>query len=203
MRQQLAELTGRDISLKPTGRMYEVNIKADPNDFLDWDKPLSQQSEKARAALNSQQITDALKESYRIIPDQWEQSYIVKTPGGSVGGMTRAEAEKTLMEMRDQASLERSFVDDMAIPMLSKYTGGPDKMAAALREAGIPGIKYLDQGSRGAGEGSSNYVVFDEDLIEILKKYSNPPTASIPSLATGQGEDDPFIQVLHSRYGVQ
>lgn len=39
------------------------------------------------------------------------------------------------------------------------------------REAGIPGIRYLDQGSRGAGEGSRNYVVFDDKLIDILRKY--------------------------------
>jgi hypothetical protein len=38
-------------------------------------------------------------------------------------------------------------------------------------EAGIPGIKYLDQGSRTAGEGSRNYVVFDDKLIDIIKKY--------------------------------
>jgi hypothetical protein len=43
--------------------------------------------------------------------------------------------------------------------------------ATSLRDAGIPGIKYLDQGSRGAGQGSSNYVVFDDKLIDILKRY--------------------------------
>ena len=39
-----------------------------------------------------------------------------------------------------------------------------------LREAGIPGIRYLDQGSRGAGTGTSNFVVFpgEEDLLRIL-----------------------------------
>jgi hypothetical protein len=39
-----------------------------------------------------------------------------------------------------------------------------------LREAGIPGIRYLDQGSRGAGAGTSNFVVFpgEEDLLRIL-----------------------------------
>lgn len=40
-----------------------------------------------------------------------------------------------------------------------------------MRDAGIPGIKYLDQGSRAAGNGSRNYVVFDDKLIDILKKY--------------------------------
>jgi len=40
-----------------------------------------------------------------------------------------------------------------------------------LREAGIPGIRYLDQGSRGTGSGTSNYVVFDPGIIDIVKKY--------------------------------
>lgn len=43
--------------------------------------------------------------------------------------------------------------------------------AAWLKRQGIPGIKYLDQGSRAAGEGTSNYVVFDASTIEILRKY--------------------------------
>ena len=42
----------------------------------------------------------------------------------------------------------------------------------AMRQAGIPGIKYLDAGSRGAGEGSRNYVVFNHDLIDILRRYA-------------------------------
>jgi hypothetical protein len=48
-----------------------------------------------------------------------------------------------------------------------------DKRAAAsaLRERGIPGIKYLDAGSRAAGDGSRNYVVFDDKIVEILRKY--------------------------------
>lgn len=41
-----------------------------------------------------------------------------------------------------------------------------------MQEAGIPGIRYLDQGSRGAGEGTSNFVVFpgNEDMLTILKR---------------------------------
>jgi len=42
----------------------------------------------------------------------------------------------------------------------------------ALRQAGIPGIRYLDGGSRGQGQGSSNYVVFpgNESLLTILER---------------------------------
>lgn len=45
--------------------------------------------------------------------------------------------------------------------------------SANLNDAGIPGIRYLDQGSRGldAGNGTSNYVVFNPQIVDILKKY--------------------------------
>jgi hypothetical protein len=57
------------------------------------------------------------------------------------------------------------------------YTGLGDKVGAAtfLKNQGIPGIRYLDQGSRGgAGQGTSNYVVFDPKIIDILRKYAVP-----------------------------
>lgn len=39
-----------------------------------------------------------------------------------------------------------------------------------LNEAGIPGIRYLDQGSRGAGDGTYNYVVFDDKIPRIVSR---------------------------------
>jgi hypothetical protein len=39
-----------------------------------------------------------------------------------------------------------------------------------LRELGIPGIRYLDQGSRSAGKGSRNYVMFDDQFPEIVSR---------------------------------
>ena len=48
--------------------------------------------------------------------------------------------------------------------------------AERLRRAGIPGIRYLDGGSRGAGTGTSNYVVFpgEEGLLTILERNGVP-----------------------------
>jgi hypothetical protein len=43
-----------------------------------------------------------------------------------------------------------------------------------LLQAGIPGIKYLDEGSRGAGKGTRNYVVFDPSTVKILEENSKP-----------------------------
>lgn len=47
-----------------------------------------------------------------------------------------------------------------------------DKAASlALRDAGIQGIKYLDGSSRGKGDGSYNYVIFDDAAIQIKETF--------------------------------
>lgn len=46
----------------------------------------------------------------------------------------------------------------------------PETMIA-LRDAGIPGVRYFDASSRARGQGTRNYVVFDENLMDIVRKY--------------------------------
>ena len=98
-------------------------LNANPDDFLDWDKPLSEQAPRVRAALEEMRVT----------------------------GETDMQTKARLQDGVDQ-----------------------------MRALGIPGIRYLDAGSRGAGEGTRNYVVFDDKLIEILRRYG-----LLPPLAAG------------------
>jgi hypothetical protein len=57
-------------------------------------------------------------------------------------------------------------------PQAGEQGFGQSLAADRLRQAGIPGIRYLDGGSRGAGAGTSNYVVFpgNENLLKILSR---------------------------------
>ena len=52
----------------------------------------------------------------------------------------------------------------------------PDAASENLRRLGIPGIRYLDGGSRGTGAGTSNFVVFpgNEGLLNILERNGQP-----------------------------
>ena len=43
-----------------------------------------------------------------------------------------------------------------------------------LHKQGIPGIRYLDGGSRSNGAGTSNFVAFDPELIRILERNGIP-----------------------------
>lgn len=48
-----------------------------------------------------------------------------------------------------------------------RYRGEASKM---LNSLGIKGIRYLDGSSRGAGEGTQNFVVFDDKIIKMLER---------------------------------
>jgi hypothetical protein len=63
------------------------------------------------------------------------------------------------------------------IKIMSSRGAGMQGVSEQLREAGVPGIKYLDQGSRTEGEGSRNYVVFDDKHLQITHKNGKPINA--------------------------
>jgi hypothetical protein len=127
------------------GGLYEVQINADPNTFLDWDAPLSGQSQQVRDAVAPLITPERLAiEGYsdpRVITDLWSD------PSGNMVYRNGPLAGKDSM-------------------MTS-----PAEASAALRDQGVPGIRYLDAGSRAAGDGSRNFVVFDDSLIQILRRY--------------------------------
>jgi len=125
---------------KRSGALYEVNIKANPEDFLDWDKPLSEQPQKVRDAFKHR--IEALREL-----------------GASIG------------KDPDGATLEQIAHPTVQLDEVDWNRGLRQQAADFMRESGIPGIKYFDVMSRNAGEGSRNYVVFDENLIGIVRKY--------------------------------
>jgi hypothetical protein len=63
-----------------------------------------------------------------------------------------------------------------AYQTLANAVGGPNNASALLRQQGIPGIRYLDQASRGVGQGTSNFVIFprEEELLRILERNGIP-----------------------------
>jgi hypothetical protein len=127
----LEKLKSGDATLPPRGHMYEVNIDADPEQFIHWDKPLREQPPAVQALLG------------HVDPSQ---------PIGAV--------------------LKRAYGNEMhGGDLLGKPTATPEEITHALRDAGIPGVRYRDKGDRGVGEGSYNFVVFDPATMEIIRRY--------------------------------
>lgn len=125
--------------------------------MLDWDKPLSQQAPGVQKALESLGYKyDA--QAMRSFTDELAAA----------------------LEGTGPATLSKMPRDPMGsdIARGGGLFDGPAQVAKAkaLREAGIPGLRYLDGGSRAGGAGTSNYVVFpgNEDLLKILERNGIP-----------------------------
>jgi hypothetical protein len=54
--------------------------------------------------------------------------------------------------------------------LISSRFNSAKQASEALNKMGIKGIKYLDQGSRGVGEGTRNFVLFDPSIAKIVGK---------------------------------
>jgi hypothetical protein len=76
------------------------------------------------------------------------------------------------------------ILSDIAEQIAGNRKAGAVEAASRLREAGIPGIQYLDAGSRAAGDGTRNYVMFDDKLIDILRRYGIAGTLGGGAAAT-------------------
>jgi hypothetical protein len=68
-------------------------------------------------------------------------------------------------------------LEDLGGDLIAAVRGKTPAGAAAIKQAGIPGIRYLDEGSRGYGQGTSNFVVFPgmEDILRIEQINGMPP----------------------------
>lgn len=63
--------------------------------------------------------------------------------------------------------------DDMRGIEMKKMLNSPEAVSK-LNALGVKGIRYLDGGSRGAGQGTSNYVIFDDKLVRIDERNGQP-----------------------------
>lgn len=188
--QSAAEVHAQKVvdAIPEAGRMYEVNIHADPADFLDWDKPLSQQSEKVRDLLGSR-LPDV--RPVRLGNGQFGVTRVGPDGSGKIVVGIQGETPEAAVSQYTGSRLYEDLADSADAKARGSMPYSQRKISAAetMRKAGIPGIKYLDQGSRAAGEGSRNYVVFDDAIVEILKKYGLVPPMLAPMAMGGQSQE--------------
>ena len=139
------------------GNLYKVDIDVKDEDLLDWDKPLSEQSEKVQAILKQAALNLANDDSF--LDRDLQALEVARTGKGKplTGSDVYADIQEAL-ESRDSKAA-------------SEY----------LLATGIPGIRYLDGTSRKQGQGTYNYVVFDENLITILDKNDKPVADELPT----------------------
>ena len=161
----LRSLQESGLQLVPGGNMYEVRLNARPREFLDWDLPLSQQSKEVQESLT--------RFGLRADP-QAARAY-----DDALLGALESDKPVTLPKMpRDPLGSE---IYQRELRM------APEEASQALMNAGIPGTRYLDQGSRGVG-GTYNYAVFDPEIVDILRRYGLLGTVGAGAAMAGAQE---------------
>ena len=158
------------------GHVYESSIQwpnvkreaVDPlgeHHLLDWDKSLNNQSDYIKNTLNS----------YK-----------------ELGGINNINDSMTGKDIYNSLVSKQAKENNLTPMDVQKATKKGSELADWI---GIPGIKYLDQGSRDAGSGTSNYVMFSDKYPNITKRsnklsdyfegYGNPPSIKNPNLNAG------------------
>ena len=140
------------------GYFYEVNLHAPEEKFITESKSWMAQPEEAR------QVFD-----HYLSGEKWRQ------PDWQLWG--------------DTTGLDEYFA------LATKLSENPNSRWASrsgrinatnvLREAGVPGIRYLDEGSRDARKGTHNIVMFDDAPIEIVSRYAEGGAVSDDMLTYG------------------
>lgn len=225
------EKTGATASTQ--GHMYEVAIQAHPDHFLDWDKPLSEQSPQVQQAIARLRAEAGDIQPVRLKDGSYSVTKVSPDGSGRVVWDVKAETPDAALQQYHEWSQSAPGADvyhDLTRANMGREMH-PAQASDVLKQAGIPGIKYLDAGSRmsAGGElidvsktpegwrstirvsgrpqwqnagtdtaftksqpfateaearawaddkingGTRNYVVFDDKLVDILRKYGLLP----------------------------
>ena len=184
--------------VKNPGRMYEVQINADPNNFLEWDKPLSEQP-AAEAAIG-RYLERALDQPGPINEDVFRRFESGEMTGADVArmvgentaplreagipGIRYLDAGSRTERILINGAPAESKIDDIAAQYINNWGNRlgrievelkADKSVRKSERADIlkRAQDLIESGAKVTREpyGTRNYVVFDENLIEIIRKY--------------------------------
>jgi hypothetical protein len=174
VKEALAALESGEIEIKQNKNLYHVDLPDEHIEkMLDWDKPLSEQPESIKKifpTLDEAKSIDAELESLADkalkagtdSPETAAFDALYKSP--------KAKLAKIILAQNNPKLYGKFQGGEDIYRALSDALGGKEKASEYLKSLGIPGIKYLDQGSRTTGKGTRNFVVFDENIVKVLKR---------------------------------
>jgi len=210
--------------LENKGYVYTLDI---PDEMiprmLDWDKPLSQQSKEVQEFAKIKNPNLASEEPNFVTPSgeviHWSelldsaedlQNPSMRAIASKVyGGGDWVKYGEHMMGKTTGEDFYRSLSSPSEWSQQASAGAGKAGLddaeaSAALREAGIPGIRYLDAGSRDTGKGTRNFVVFpgEEEKVKILERkaegglVTDTDAIAAKLKATGMDDQKAFMQAL-------
>ncbi len=171
------------------GAMYEVNIDANPSDMIDYDAPLSQQSSVLNAIENTYGDPEIILTQLGIDLETATGRELIEALSG-VGQINRENASSFLSKagipgIKYFSDTSRNTSGGELIDVIKDADGFKAKVAVDNRAGGLGGKGRVvttskpyktEQEARDWAEQATknqerNYVVFDDSMIEIMRKY--------------------------------
>jgi hypothetical protein len=176
IRAAIDDLSKTGVTKRDAGILYKVDIsdaKAPQDAFLQWDKPLSEQPDHVQGILRKQGYSGK-KWNVRLLGENLNDSYVFDNARDARNFATSWRSPDTDVRVFNVTGSEMPITGEKLYRDIAAHNSGPTDAAAILKQLGIPGIRYLDGGSRGAGSGTMNTVLFDDSLVKILERNGQP-----------------------------
>jgi hypothetical protein len=203
----------KDTTPTPTGNLYTVELDVDDADLLDWDKPLSEQSEKVQRA-----IKNATADIWKTDKAKYEGSVVYNGLVEDLRNLDRNNAEKMASERlltagipgiryADQGSRQFNATDERLLELATKNNGNKeaavDEFMRSVYDTPKAKEKMRSDLLRNFPERTYNYVVFDENLIRITEENGNRIPASEALAAPATGATNYSIGTKQSAGGIR
>ena len=172
-----------------SGRMYEVNVGANPNEFIDYDARLDEQSDLVKSVLgHGEEVAGA----------RLKRAYDNEMFGGDMIGQDRATPAELSQGLLSKGIKGIRYLDASSRGMGYKINlsrkGKPYETepieVGSRRQAEALAKEYQEKGFDTNIEaiGNRNMVVFDDRLIEIVRKYGIAGAAALLGVSSADIE---------------
>ena len=184
---EIKALEGKKLTLEPSGNMYEVEVDADMDNILDWDAPISQQSNFIKNAANK-----FIKKYTNEGDEPLVKAILGKDPTGESvyelpqflpksGSLLSSKLPKESSEYLNSIGVKGIKYFDGSSRNTDWQLSTPDTTVSGkwmVKDANQPNSKGLQydneidaKDSLSQKGNTSNYVIFDEKIMNIVKKY--------------------------------
>lgn len=172
-----------------SGHMYEVNVSASPDEFINYDARLDEQSDLVKSVLGAGE---------EVAGARLKRAYDNEMFGGDMIGQDRATPEQVSQGLLSRGIKGIRYLDASSRGMGYKINlsrkGEPYETepieAGSRRQAEALAKEYQEKGFDTNIEaiGNRNMVVFDDRLVEIVRKYGIAGAAALLGVSSADIE---------------
>jgi hypothetical protein len=158
----------------PEGHMYEVDLRVDPSQLLDYDVPLGSQSPA---------VQQAVRDVIGRLPPGYPGRDLYERAQAQYGRAAASDAFRISgvpgQRYRDQVSRARVDLQPPTFNNSAKQWEVLNFNGQLIAKEATPGLAWQRAQEAARTLGTRNYVIWDDSLIDILRKYG------LPALITG------------------